>query len=88
MRLAIEVMLEKHELLILHQVSRETRALDSTSCTAIILKRRFQPSRLGAALVAMISLASGVWILLFDDLSSVVFRQPTTTFLLFLSMSS
>ena len=37
--------------------------------------RGFQPSRLGAALVAMISLASGVWILLLDDLSSVIFRR-------------
>jgi len=42
-----------------------------------MLRRGFQLSRLGAALVAMISLASGVWILLFDDLSSVIFRQPT-----------
>ena len=33
--------------------------------------------RLGAALVAMINLASGVWILLLDDLSSVIFRQLT-----------
>ena len=61
-------------------------------CTAVTLRRGFQPSRLGpcsdvetrvstlrlgAALVAMISLASGVWILLLDDLSSVIFRQPT-----------
>ena len=41
---------------------------------AVMLRRGFQPSRLGAALVAMISLASGV---LFDDLSLVIFRQPT-----------
>ena len=45
----------------------------------VMLRREFQPSRLGAVLVAMISLASGVWILLFDDLSSVIFRQPTAT---------
>ena len=44
---------------------------------AAILRRGFQPSHIGAALVAMISLASGVWILLFDDMSSVIFRQPT-----------
>ena len=44
---------------------------------AVMFRRGFQPSHLGAALVAMISLASGVWILLFDDLSSVIFRQPT-----------
>ena len=45
--------------------------------TVIMLRRGFQPSRLGAALMAMTSPASGVWILLFDDLSSVIFRQPT-----------
>ena len=44
---------------------------------AVMLRRGFQPSRLGAALVAVISLVFGVWILLFDDLSSVIFRQPT-----------
>jgi len=43
----------------------------------MILRRGFQPSRLGAALVAMISLASGVWTMLFDDLSSVIFGQST-----------
>ena len=58
-----------------------------------MLRHRFQPSRLwssqwcwdagfnprvyGAALVAMINLASGVWILLLDDSSSMIFRQPT-----------
>ena len=41
------------------------------------VERGFQLSRLGALLMTMISLASGVWILLFDDLSSVIFRQPT-----------
>jgi len=40
---------------------------------AVMLRHGFQPSRLGAALVAMISLASKVWILLFDDLSSEIF---------------
>ena len=45
-----------------------------------MLRRGFQPSRLDAALMAMTSPASGVWILLFDDLSSVIFRQPTLTF--------
>ena len=60
--------------------------------TAIMLRRGFHAprlgpcsdvetwvltSRLGAALIAMISLAFGVWILLFDDLSLVIFRQPT-----------
>ena len=44
---------------------------------AVMLRRGFQPSRLGDALVVMISLASGVWTLLFDDLSSVIFRQST-----------
>jgi len=44
---------------------------------AVMLRRGFQSSRLGATLVVMISLASGVWTLLFDDLSSVIFRQPT-----------
>jgi len=42
-----------------------------------MLRRGFQPSHLGAALVAMICLVFGVWILLFDDLFSVIFRQPT-----------
>jgi len=101
-------MLEKCELQILRQASRETRALDSASwyCNnsetqvstlassslqwcrdasfnprvlvlAVMSRRGFQPSRLGTALVAMISLASGAWTLLFADLSSVIFRQPT-----------
>ena len=43
-----------------------------------MLRRGFQPSRLGVALVVMINLASEVWILLLDDLSSVIFRHPTT----------
>ena len=43
----------------------------------MILRREFQPSRLGAALVVMISLASGVWTLLSDDLSLVIFGQST-----------
>ena len=92
-RASIEVMLEKRELQILRQSSRETRALYSASwyCNnaemrvstlaslvlAVMSRRGFQPSRLGATLMAMISPASGVWILLFDDLSSVIFRQPT-----------
>ena len=42
-----------------------------------MLRRGFQPSRLGVALVAMISLASGVWILLFANLSLMIFRQST-----------
>jgi len=46
---------------------------------AVMLRRGFRPSRLGAAMMAMISPASGVWTLLFDDLSSVIFRQPTIT---------
>ena len=70
-------MFEKRELLILRQALRETRSLDLRLGTTITLRRGFQPSCLGAALVAMINLASGVWILLFDDLSSVIFRQPT-----------
>jgi len=44
---------------------------------AVILRHGFQSSHLDAMLVAMISLASGFWTLLFDDLSSVIFRQPT-----------
>jgi len=43
-----------------------------------MLRRGFQLSRLGAALVGMISLASEIWIPLFDDLSSVILRQPTS----------
>ena len=43
--------------------------------TAVMLRRGFQ-ALLGTALVAMLSLASGVT-LLFDDLSSVIFRQST-----------
>jgi len=42
-----------------------------------MLRREFRHSRLGAAVMAMISPASGVWTLLFDDLSLVIFRQPT-----------
>ena len=41
--------------------------------TAVVLRRDFQALRLGTALVAMISLASEVWTLLSDDLSSVIF---------------
>ena len=44
----------------------------------VMLRRGFQPSCLGAPLVAIISLASGVWTLLSDDLSSVFFGQSTT----------
>ena len=43
----------------------------------VILRRRFHSSLLGAALVAMISLASGVWTLISDDLSLVIFGQST-----------
>ena len=50
-----------------------------------MLRRGFQPSRLGAALVAalvaMISLTSGAWILLFADLSSVIFRQSAVGYI-------
>ena len=93
MRSATEVILEGRGFLALRQASRETQALDSTSChcnnvetrvstlapmvLTVMLRRGFQPSRFGAALVAMINFASGVWILLLDDLSSVIFRQPT-----------
>ena len=60
----------------------ETRVLTLASwycsdATAVRLRRGFRPLRLGAVLVAMISPASAVWTLLFDDLSSVIFRQPT-----------
>ena len=44
---------------------------------AVMLIRGFQPLHLGAALVAMFSLASEVWTLLFDDSSSMIFRQST-----------
>ena len=44
---------------------------------AVILRRGFRPSCLGAAVMAIISPPSGVWTLLFDDLSLVIFRQPT-----------
>ena len=43
----------------------------------VMLRREFQPSRLGATLVAMISLTFGVWTLISDDLSSVIFGQST-----------
>ena len=45
--------------------------------TATMLRRGFQALRLRTALVAMISFASGVRILLSDDLSSVIFGQST-----------
>ena len=89
MHSATEVMLEGRGFLALRQASRETRALDSASwhCNnvetrvstlasmvlAVMLRHGFQPSRLGVALVVMINLASRVWILLLDDLSSVIF---------------
>ena len=41
----------------------------------VMLRRGFQPSCLGDALVVMIRLASEVWTLLSDDLSSVIFGQ-------------
>jgi len=44
---------------------------------AVMLRRGFKPSRLGAALVVVISLASEVWTLLSDDLSSLIFGQST-----------
>ena len=51
---------------------------------AVKQKREFRPSRLRAVLVTMISLASGVWTLLSDDLSSVIFwtvyRTPSKVF--------
>jgi len=43
--------------------------------TAVMLRRGFQALYLGTALVAMISLAPGIWTLLSDDLSSVIFGQ-------------
>ena len=46
---------------------------------AMMLRRGFRPSCLGDAVMAMISPASGVWTLLFDDLSLVIFGQPTAT---------
>ena len=60
----------------------ETRVSTLTSwycsdVTAVMLRRGFQPSRLGAAVMIMISPVSGVWTLLSDDLSSVIFRQST-----------
>ena len=41
---------------------------------AVMVRRGFPHSRLSVAMMAMISLspASGVWTLLFDDLSSVI----------------
>ena len=60
----------------------ETRVLTLTSwycsdATVVRLRRGFRPLCLGAVVVAMISPAPGVWTLLFGDLSSVIFRQPT-----------
>ena len=54
---------------------RDIQALCLGHCSDV--ETRFQPSRLGAALVAMISFASGVWTLLSDDLSSVIIGQST-----------
>ena len=93
MRSTADVMIERRGFLAQRQASRETRALDSASwhCNnaearvstlaslvlAVISRCGFQPSRLGATLVAMIRLGSGAWILLFVNLSSVIFKQPT-----------
>jgi len=59
----------------------ETRVLTLASwyysnVIVVRLRRGFRPLRLGAVVVAMTSPASGVRILLFGDLSSVIFRQP------------
>ena len=48
-----------------------------SDASAVRLRRGFRPLLLGAVVVPMISPASEVWTLLFDDLSSVIFRQPT-----------
>ena len=40
-----------------------------SDATTVMLSHGFRPSRLGDAVVAMISPASGVWTLLSDDLS-------------------
>ena len=45
----------------------------------VMLRREFKPSRLGAARVAMVCLAS----LISDDLSSVIFGQSTISFFSF-----
>ena len=50
---------------------------------AVMLSCEIRPSRFSVALVAMINLASGVWTLLSDDLSSVIFRQSTLSFSLY-----
>ena len=48
-----------------------------SDATVVRLRHGFRPLCLGAVVVAMISPASGVWTLIFDDLSLVIFRQPT-----------
>ena len=53
-----------------------------SDATAVMLRRGFQPSCLGVEVVAMISPVSGVWTLLSDDLSSVIFGQSTIELLL------
>ena len=65
--------------------------LESWYCsdaTAVRLRREFRPLRLGVVVVVMISPASGVWDSAFDDLSLMIFRQPTNLKLIFNQMQS
>ena len=48
-----------------------------SEATAVMLRHGFRLSRLGAAVMTMISPTSGVWTLISNDLSSVIFGQPT-----------
>ena len=62
------------------EVETRVSTLASWYCcdaTAVRLRRGFRPLLLGVVVVAIISPASEVWTLIFDDLSSVIFRQPT-----------
>jgi len=46
-------------------------------CIVVVSRCGLRALHLGSARVALISLAFEAWILLFDDLSSVIFRQST-----------
>jgi len=52
----------------------------------VMLKRRLRAPHLGTASMAVIILASEVWCLLSDDLSSVIFRQSIEPFPKFLKL--
>ena len=75
---------------ITREVITETRvSTHAPRCrNAAGLRRGFRPTRLGAAELAETSSASGVWDSAFDDLSLMIFRQPTEPPLKFLIFRS